>query len=164
MEHAHIVMIGLLVVILIVIVMARNRVRDDVDAIRKRRQAIAAMAQKSLGNLGALKRKFGSEIDDLRAGMIHSQPSLPLDDGSGDGGSSSETENFRWTDIPFYDVMRQQAEQKKDLRDRSFPLKTVFAKLGTMAQSCEHDSSPQCAAFRNFAYALEHPLHPRHNQ
>lgn len=130
MDSSHIVIIGLLVVILLVVVMARNRNNPSAAALRRQR-AMAAMGR-TAGLLG--ERRYRPRESDISSQM--------------------STENFNWSHTA--DILEQQAQQKKELRDASFPLSTVFAKLGTMAETCAHDNTPQCVEFRKFANAMYH--------
>jgi len=134
MKPAHIAIIGILVVILIVVVMARNKVRNEVA---DGRAALAGM-----------QGKLAADYDRLRAGRVPSQPSMPADDGSA-------TEHFNWSAA--YNYLEEQAQQKRELRDASFPTNTVFARLGNMLESCKNNNTPQCQAFKKFAYAMTHP-------
>lgn len=126
MDSSHIVIIGLLVVILIVVVMARNRNHPSAAALRRQR-AMAAMGR-TAGILGERRHMYRE--------------------------SDASTENFDWSHAS--DILEQQAQQKRELRDASFPLNTIFAKLGTMAETCAHDNTPQCVEFRKFANAIYH--------
>mgnify|MGYP003385728244 CR=1 FL=1 len=134
MKPAHIAIIGILVVILIVVVMARNKVNNRVA---DRRAALAN-----------LRGTLMSDYDRMRAGQVPSQPSMPADDGSA-------TEHFNWSAA--YNYLEEQAQQKRELRDASFPTNTVFARLGSMLESCRSNNTPQCQAFKKFAYAMTHP-------
>lgn len=129
LDSSHVVIIGLLIVILIVVVMMRNRNHPSAAALRRQR-AMAAMGR-TAGILG--ERRRGYRESDT---------------------SSASTENFNWSHAS--DILEQQAQQKKELRDASFPLNTIFAKLGTMAETCAHDNTPQCVEFRKFASAMYH--------
>lgn len=143
MEQSHMVIIGLLIVILVVVVMARNKVRNEVSGLEARRQSLMAAAR---AEAAKLKGRLGAEYDLLQA--RHNASSAPQDDGP-------STEHFNWSNA--YNILEEQAQQKRELRDASFPTNTVFARLGNMMQTCQQNRSPQCDAFMKFAYSMSHP-------
>lgn len=118
MDSAHIVIIGMLVVILIVVARMAMNQKDAEERVAR------------------AKRVLGSDAAHALLKQLRQPPK----------------ESFVYSDnLPA--MVGEQIAQQRFLRDYSFPRDTVFARLGTMLETCENESSPspQCDMFKAWA-------------